>query len=141
MPAITPQQNSVAFASGLYSAVQVSAPIIVPADHNDFLITVERAALPAVVADVLKVRIDLSVDGGLTWSPNPSGAVWKWGAFPIHFSVPGASVSGATVSSVSLAIKAQANQQLRITLTPAVTVNTKIQTATANGPINAAAIS
>lgn len=146
MPAVTPQQNTVAFASGVYSAVKVSAPIPVPADHNNFLITIQRAALPAIASVVVSVRIDLSVDGGVTWSPDPAGeAVWPWGPFPLHFSLGGgvilAGATAVTDSSIGVSIKAGPNQQLRVTITPALVINTKIQTATANGAINAAAIS
>jgi len=144
MPAIpTPQKNTVVFASAIYSIVQVSAGIPVPADHDSFLVSAMRAGLPAVPGVVLRLRIELSIDAGLTWSRNPGGEIaWPWGPFPIEFSIGGGMAkdrSGTIVAAsyTQLTFVPRAGQQLRIIFTPIVPVNTKIQMATAaNGAVN-----
>lgn len=144
---ITPQQNTTVLASGNYSTAQVSAPVSVPADHNSFAVTVSRTSLPNTTSNVVSVRVDCSVDGGATWSPDADGrAVWPWGPFPIKFTAPGGILKDrngltAAVSSIMCGIPANPNQHLKVTVTPLVPVQTQAKIATANGTVSASAIS
>lgn len=112
-----------------------SAAVALDPSHSSFDIKVQRAALPDTTEDVVKCRIELSVDGGLTWSPTPNGEkLWPWGPFPIEFTVPGGAVldqNGAisTYSSVSCGVKADLSRTLRVLMTPLKSVTTAVEIA------------
>lgn len=43
----------------------------------------------------LTLRMELSLDNGATWSPNPSGeSVWPWGIFPVVITAQGGESMG-----------------------------------------------
>lgn len=79
---------------------------------------------PAVT---LHARFEISLDGGVTWSSDPSGeTVWPYGQFPVTFDAAGGVLIGPggvtqTVSSVSMNLPdtANANRVLRGTATVA----------------------
>jgi hypothetical protein len=67
----------------------------------------------------VSARFELSVDGGVTWSPDPSGqSVWPWGNFPLTFESEG-DPSGRGTSNVNgdLGDPTNPNRKIRGTVT------------------------
>lgn len=64
--------------------------IAVPLGADSIDLVVHRLNFPDTPSLVLKCRAELSLDGGITWSPKPSGEnTWPWGNFPIAFTTAG----------------------------------------------------
>lgn len=64
--------------------VQLSAPVKIPADADRLTIIIHRGAFTAKKSRAIKLLVKLSLDGGLSWCPNPAGEKeWPWGHFPI----------------------------------------------------------
>lgn len=105
-------------------SVTIGLPTPIPQAATKAKVSVARNAWPDNGnADVVRVRVDLSLDGGLTYSPDPDGRkVWPWGAYPIIFTARGGVLKDANgvdilESSTTDPLPPGANRMLRVTVT------------------------
>lgn len=141
MPAATPEVavNVFAHPLQLYAAnaqALLGLPVTLDPSHSSVDIKVQRASLPDLPnEDVVKCRVELSLDGGLTWSPTPNGEkVWPWRGAPGEFTLTGSqsvdqSGAIAAYSSVSCGVAPGPNRMLRVLMTPLKVVTTAVEVA------------
>ena len=99
-------------------------PATLTPDVSVLTITLDRTNWTDPTITV-EIRGEISLDGGATWSPQPSGqAVWPWGAFPIDFTAAGGVITGpggvvvnTSELTVSIPDVGNANRQLRGSMT------------------------
>lgn len=66
------------------------AQVPLPLTVNQVDIVLQRVILPDTAELVAKVRVRISLDGGVSWSQTPNGEqVWLHGKFPIAFNIAG----------------------------------------------------
>lgn len=108
--------------------VFVSSSVPIPLLNNSIKTALTRNAWPDTGADVVEVRIDLTLDGGITYSPDPDGRkVWPWGTFPIKFTARGGASVGTESSSTDVLPDASnPNRATRITLNVKSPINTAL---------------
>lgn len=115
----------------------VSGAVAIDVGLDKLTLILHRDSLKTIAERVIKCRVELSLDGGVTWSPNPIGGekVWPWAAFPIEFVVAaGQSLhpnTGEPVwqSSLYTVLPDPSNSQrmYRVVMTPLKDINTKIE--------------
>lgn len=114
----------------------VASSIAMPVKTDTFTLKAHRVAFPDVKTNVIKCRAELSLDGGLTWSPNSDGRKdWPWGMFPIEFTASGGDAVGPdgiksdhssfTISNIPDVDNA--NRMIRTIFTPLETITTKVE--------------
>lgn len=101
------------------------AQVTLPVSADAFGLAVKRVDLPDTSEEVFECRAELSLDGGVTWSPDPDGRKqWPWGEFPISFRARGGEtiIDGVPVNESgvvrSLPDKANQNRVIRTFFTP-----------------------
>ena len=89
--------------------------VLVQLDRTDWLDPAVKVA----------IRLDLSLDGGVTWSPDPAGqTVFPWAPFPVNFTGQGGVLTGPggvvrQFSEVSFDVPqvGNVNRKIRCTMT------------------------
>lgn len=117
-----------------YTNVTISSAVAIPLNGANASITIDKTSFPNVVHDVLKCRIELSLDGGLTFCPKPSGEKnWPYGIYPVEITVGGNTGPDAfgrigDAASINVPIHDKQNplRQIRTVLTPLQKINTKV---------------
>lgn len=111
-------------------AVTVGLPTPIPQAATRAKVAVARNAWPDNGgADVVRVRVDLSLDGGLTYSPDPDGRqVWPWGPYPIIFTARGGVLKDANGVEIPESFTVDPlppglSRMLRVTVTQLITVD------------------
>ena len=117
----------------------IADAISVPVGHNQITLIVHRIDFPDTPDDlVVKCRADLSLDGGVTFSPKPSGEkVWPFGQFPMSFGASGGLSLGpdgkpATTSGLVASIPDASNplRMVRVTFVPLKGIRAKVEVLT-----------
>lgn len=123
----------------------IAPPVIVPNEAEFFSMGVQRILVPDTTELVMKCRAELSLDGGLTWSPRPKGEqVWPWGAFPIGFTAMGGELPasmGSASGVTNFPFPPGIGRKVRITFVPLKTITASVSilfsslNVVPNGPI------
>lgn len=96
----------------------VNPAIAVDAAANRVSVALDRTGFPDVAENVIHCRVELSLDGGVTWSPNPKGEkVWPYGPFPIEFTADGKQTADL-VTSVTVTLPKGLGAHIRTIVTP-----------------------
>lgn len=67
-----------------------SNPVAVPDSAIFLQVELTRDSLPESANEVVRARVEISMDGGVVWSPSPAkNQLWLWGVFPVSFGALG----------------------------------------------------